>query len=128
MIFGAHPRREGAGHMDRQAALGAYIQAIMPEREAYLLQRAMNKVRAITLGMSPEEAEAYYQGKAFANTLYHVQKSDKVWQALRRGELASDYDAAEFERIAPLIAQELESGNPVDLAFLRTVERCHVNL
>ena len=40
--------------MDRQAALGAYIQAIMPEREAYLLQRAMNKVRAITLGMSPE--------------------------------------------------------------------------
>ncbi|MBR2798686.1 MAG: hypothetical protein IKE17_13220 [Clostridia bacterium] len=114
--------------MDRQAALGAYIQAIMPEREAYLLQRAMNKVRAITLGMSPEEAEAYYQGKAFANTLYHVQKSDKVWQALRRGELASDYDAAEFERLAPLIAQELESGNPVDLAFLRTVERCHVNL
>jgi hypothetical protein len=43
--------------MDRQAALQAYIQAIMPEREAYLLQRAMNKVRAITLGMSPEEAD-----------------------------------------------------------------------
>ena len=114
--------------MDRQAALQAYIQAIMPEREAYLVQRAMNKVRAITLGMSPEEAEAYYQGKAFGNTLYHVQRSDKVWQALQRGELASDWYAAEFERLAPLIAQELQSGNPVDLDFLRTVEHSHVNL
>lgn len=114
--------------MDRQAALRAYIQAIMPEREAYLYQRAMNKVRAITLGMSPEEAEAYYQGKAFANTLYHVQKSDKVWQALQRGELASDYHEGEFERLAPLIAQELQAGNPVDLPFLRSVERGRISL
>jgi len=114
--------------MDRQAALRAYIQAIMPEREAYLYERALNKVRAITLGMSPEEAEAYYRGKAFANTLYHVQKSDKVWQALQRGELASDYHAAEFERLAPLISQELQAANPVDLPFLRSVERGRVSL
>ena len=114
--------------MDRQAALRAYIQAIMPEREEYLYQRAVNKARAITLGMSAEEAEAYYRGKAFANTLYHVQRGDKTWQALQRGELALDYHAAEFERLAPLIAQELQSGNPVDLAFLRSVERCHVSL
>ena len=76
--------------MDRQAALRAYIQAIMPEREEYLYQRAVNKARAITLGMSAEEAEAYYQGKAFANTLYHVRRGDRVWQALQQGELASD--------------------------------------
>ena len=114
--------------MDRQAALRAYIQAILPEREAYLYQRAMNKVRAITLGMSPGEAEAYYQGKAFGNTLYHVRRGDETWQALQRGELASDYYGAEFERLAPLIGKELESGNPVDLDFLRSVERGHVSL
>ncbi len=114
--------------MDRQAALRAYIQAIMPEREAYLYERALNKARAITLGMSPEEAETYYQGKAFANTLYHVRKSDKVWQALQRGELASDYYEGEFERLAQLISQELQAGNPVDLPFLRSVERGRVSL
>lgn len=114
--------------MDRQAALRAYILAIMPEREAYLYERTLNKVRGITLGMSPEEAEVYYQGKAFANTLYRVQKSDRVWQALQRGELASDYYEAEFDSLAPLIAQELQAGNAVDLPFLRSVARGRVSL
>ncbi|MBQ8963934.1 MAG: helicase [Clostridia bacterium] len=114
--------------MDREAALRAYIQAILPEREDYLYQRALNKVRGITRGMSAEEAEAYYRGKAFGNALYHVRKGDEVYQALLRGELGQERYAAEFERLAPMIAQELQAGNPVDLAFLRSVERSRVNL
>lgn len=82
--------------MDREAALRAYIQAILPEREDYLYQRALNKVRGITRGMSAEEAEAYYRGKAFGNALYHVRKGDEVYQALLRGELGQERYAAEF--------------------------------
>ena len=114
--------------MDRQAALRAYIEAIMPEREEYLYQRAVDKVRAITRGMSPEAAADYYRGRAFANTLYHVQRGDRAWQALQRGELTLDFHLAEFERLAPLITRELESGNAIDLPFLRSVERSHVSL
>ena len=114
--------------MDRQAALQAYIQALLPEREAYLMQRALNRVRAVTRGMSSEEAEAYYQSKAFTNALHHVRRGDKPYQALLRGELALDFHRAEFERLAPMIERELQSGNAIDLAFLRSVERGHVSL
>ena len=119
---------EGGNGMDRDAALRAYIQALLPEREAYLYQRAVNKVRAITRGMSAGEAEAYYRGKAFASALYHVRRGDDALQALLRGELALDSHVAEFERLEPMIRQELQSGNPVDLPFLRSVERGHISL
>jgi len=114
--------------MDSQAALQAYIRAILPEREEYLYQRAVNKARAVTRGMSAEEAEAYYQGKAFANALYHVRRGDKPYQALLRGELALDFQEAEFKRLEPLLRQELQSGHAIDLPFLRSVERSHVSL
>ena len=114
--------------MDKQAVLPLYIEAVLPERESYLYQRALNKTRAITRNMKPEEVEEYLQSKAFANALYHIKQSDKAYQALRRGELILDFHQAEFERLAPLMLSERRQGNPVNLAFLRSVDRCRVPL
>lgn len=114
--------------MDRQAALKAYVRAIIPEREDVLYQRALGKARAILGGMKPEEAEAYLRGKAFANTLYQVRRADKAYQALLRGELALDCHRAEFERLCPMIAETLEEGADVDLELLRSADRARVPL
>lgn len=114
--------------MDRQAALSAYVQAILPEHEGDLYRRALGKVRAITRGMKPEEREEYLQSKAFANVLYHVKRGDRAYQALQRGELAMDSHQAEFERLAPLILSELRRGNGISLTFLRSVARSRVPL
>ncbi|MBQ3423911.1 MAG: hypothetical protein IJH38_01775 [Clostridia bacterium] len=114
--------------MDRQAALRAYIEAILPEQERYLESCAESKVRPITRNMSPGEAEAYRQSKAFANTLYQVRRSDAPLQGLLRGELVLDRHLGEFERLAPLIDAELRRGRGVDLGFLRSVERSRVSL
>ena len=38
--------------------LNAYVQALRPERERYLYQHALNKVRVITRSMKPAEMEA----------------------------------------------------------------------
>ena len=114
--------------MDGQAALAAYVKAILPEREDYLYQRALNKARAILGGMSPEQQAEYLDSKAFANTLYHVRRGDKAYQALLRGELALDFHQAEFERLAPMIAREQDQGREIDLEFLRSVDRSRVSL
>ena len=114
--------------MDERRVLEAYVAAILPEREGYLYQRALKKARPITRNMKPEEAEAYLRSKAFANILWHAQREDKVYQALRRGELALDYHLAEFERLAPLIRSELGRGGEVELDFLRSVDRSRVSL
>jgi len=106
----------------------AYIDAVIPEREEYLYERALGKVRAITRDMTAEEREEYLSGKAFASTLYHIRRNDKAYQALQRGELASDYHRAEFERLAPLILSELRRGGKINLAFLRSVDRSRVSL
>ena len=111
-----------------QAALAAYVEAILPEREDYLYQRALGKVRAILGGMQPEQQAEYLESKAFANTLYHVRRGDKAYQALLRGELALEYHQAEFERLAPMIAQEQAQGRQIDLEFLRSVDRSRVSL
>ena len=55
--------------MDRERALAAYVQAIIPEREDYLRQRAMQKVRPITRGMSEQALQEYLDSKAFATAL-----------------------------------------------------------
>ena len=89
--------------MDRQQALQLYIQAVMPEREAALYDRALRKVHPITRSMSAEEREAYLNGRAFAVTLYRVKRADRAWQLMQRGELALDIHQAEFDRLAPMI-------------------------
>ena len=45
--------------MNRESkALEAYIQAVLPERERWLYQHALNKTRVITRAMSPAEFAA----------------------------------------------------------------------
>ena len=108
--------------------LQAYIQALRPERERYLHQHALNKVRVITRSMKPAEKEAYLQGEAFQNTLRQLQRRDKVWQGLVHGELMLSGDRAEFDRLSRLIEEEMREGRKVDLPFLRTVEKSKVSL
>ena len=108
--------------------LQAYIQALLPERERYLHQHALNKARVITRSMKPAEKEAYLQSEAFQTTLRQLQRRDKIWQGLLRGELVLSGDRMEFERLSKLISRELEERRKVDLAFLRTVEKSKVSL
>ena len=114
--------------MNYELTLRAYVQAVLPERERYLYQHALNKVRVITRSMRPAEKEEYLRGEAFRNTQRQLQRRDRVYQGLLRGELVLPGDQAEFERLKRMIAGELEQGHPVDLAFLRTVEKSRVPL
>ena len=111
-----------------RSARETYIQALLPERERYLYQHALNKTRVITRSMKPAEKEAYLQSETFRNTLRQLQRRDKIWQGLLRGELVLSGDRAEFERLSGLIERETQEGRKVDLAFLRTVEKSRVTL
>ena len=111
-----------------RSAMEAYVQALLPERERYLHQHALNKTRVITRSMRPAEKEAYLQSEAFQTTLRQLQRRDKVWQGLLRGELVLSGDRAECERLARLITREMQEGRKIDLAFLRTVEKSKVSL
>ena len=111
-----------------RSALEVYIQALLPERERYLYQHALNKTRVITRSMKPAEKEAYLQSEAFQSTLRQLQRRDRIWQGLLRGELVLSGDSAEFDRLSGLISTQLREGRRVDLAFLRTVEKSKVSL
>ena len=111
-----------------RGTLEAYIQALLPERERYLYQHTLNKVRVITRSMKPAEKEAYLQSEAFQNTLRQLQRRDRIWQGLLRGELVLSGDEAEYNRLSGLIAAELKEGHRIDLSFLRTVEKSKVSL
>ena len=111
-----------------RSAMEAYVQALLPERERYLYQHALNKSRVITRSMKPAEKEAYLQSEAFQTMLRQLQRRDKIWQGLLRGELVLSGDRAEFERLSKLITKEMQDGRKVDLAFLRTVEKSKVTL
>ena len=110
--------------MDRQEALGIYARLILRERETYLEQRAMQKAGRMPSG----EREKYIRSETFANTVYQLERRDKVYQALRRGELVQDYHQTEFEALAPLIMAEAEAGNEISLPFLRSVEKSRISL
>ncbi len=114
--------------MNYELVLRAYVQAVLPERERYLYQHALNKVRVITRSMRQAEKEEYPRGEAFRNTQRQLQRRDRVYQGLLRGELVLPGDQAEFERLKRMISAELEQGHTVDIAFLRTVEKSHVPL
>ncbi len=49
--------------------LEAYVQAVTSEREKWLYQGALNKVRVITRSMKPAEKEEYLRSDTFRNTL-----------------------------------------------------------
>ena len=109
-------------------ALEAYIQAVLPERERWLYQHALNKVRVITRSMNPAEKAEYLNSEAFRSTLRQLQRRDRIWQGLLRGELVLSGDRAEFERLRRLIGEEIRAERKIDLAFLRTVEKSRVSL
>ncbi len=114
--------------MDRLEALRLYAQEILRERENYLEQCAVRKVRPVTGRMTPQERKNYLRSQDFENTVYQIRRRDKVYQALLRGELVLDYHQTEFELLEPLILSEAEQGHPVSLPFLRSVEKSRVPL
>ena len=67
--------------------LEAYVQAVLSERENCLYQNALNKVRVITRSMKPAEKEEYLRSDSFRSTLRQLQRRDRVYQGLLRGEL-----------------------------------------
>ena len=105
--------------MEDQKALQAYIEAVIRERERFLARQALKKT-----GADPSGAPANTQ--AFESALYHLRRADKVSASLRRGELPTDYYRADFDLLAPLITSLLDSGEEIDLDFLRSVRRCRV--
>ena len=114
--------------MDRQEALKLYAQEILRERENFLEQCAVRKVRPVTGRMTPQEKKEYLRSQAFENTVYQIRRRDKVYQALLRGELTLDYHQTEFELLEKLILEEAEQGRPVNLPFLRSVEKSRLSL
>ena len=108
--------------------LEAYTQAVLSERERWLYQSALNKVRVITRSMKPSEKEEYLQSDSFRNTLRQLQRRDRIYQGLLHHELVQPGAKGEFDRLSRLIASELQAGRKVDLLFLRTVEKSHVSL
>ena len=114
--------------MDRPDALAAYIRELRKERDAWLYQHALNKVRVITRSMQPAEKEEYLRSDSFRNTLRQLQRRDRIYQGLLRHELVQPGAKAECDRLSRLIAGELQAGRKVDLAFLRTVKKSHVSL
>ena len=113
---------------EERKAADAYIAALLSEREDWIYRSALNKVRVITRSMQPAEKEAYLQGDAFRNTLRQLQRRDRVYQGLTRGELVQPGAQAELERLRRMISRELEAGREVDLPFLRSVESSRVSL
>ncbi|MBR4501022.1 MAG: helicase [Clostridia bacterium] len=106
--------------MEDQKALKAYIEAVIRERERYLARQALRKTGADPSG-APENEQA------FESALYHLRRADKVSASLWRGELPTDYYRADFDLLAPLITNQLDSGEEIDLDFLRSVRRCRVS-
>ena len=105
-----------------------YIAAVLSEREAFLYQNALSKVRVITRSMKPAEKEEYLRSDSFRNTLRQLQRRDRIYQGLLHGELVQPGTKSELNRLSPLIAAELRSGRKPDLPFLRTVEKSRVPL
>ena len=100
----------------------AYCRELLKERETEIRKQTLKKVQVITRSMQPGEEAAYLQSKAFQNALNQTRKKDRIYQAIRGGELPEDWEA-EYRRLQPLIESEIQAGNRVDLAFLRSAAR-----
>ena len=72
---------------DDAKVLEAYVLALRAERERFLYQSALDKVRVITRSMKPSEKEDYLRSDAFRNTLRQLQRRDRIYQGLLRNEL-----------------------------------------
>ena len=105
----------------------AYQRGVLKEMEGEIRRRTLKKAEVITRAMAPGEKETYLAGRAFQNALNQTRKKDRLYQAVLRGDLPEDFEA-EFQRLRPLIAQELKADRPVELAFLRSVARLRRSL
>ena len=113
---------------DDAKVLEAYVLALRAERERFLYQSALDKVRVITRSMKPSEKEDYLRSDAFRNTLRQLQRRDRIYQGLLRNELLQPGAKSDFDRLSRMIAAELQAGRQVDPAFLRSVEKSRVSL
>ncbi|MBR0465134.1 MAG: hypothetical protein IJJ23_12275 [Clostridia bacterium] len=114
--------------MESTDTLELYINAMIPEQEAFIRRRVESKMIPQMQAMSPDEAEAYLASPAFDNALYHAMRADKTLKALKQGELTLDFHRTEYERLKRFIAAEAQQGHPIDLPFLRSVEKARLPL
>ena len=114
------------GNQDAKAR-DAYIRALLMEAEHEIRRRTLAQVQGIMRSMQSQEKEAYLESKAFRNAMNQTRKKDRFWQQLAAGAIPEEREA-EFERLQPLITAELRSGAPVDLVFLRSVQRSRISL
>ena len=84
--------------MDRLEALRLYAQEILRERENYLEQCALRKVRPVTGRMTPQERKNYLRSQDFENTVYQIRRRDKVYQAMCRRAKNSDHEQIKYIR------------------------------
>ena len=71
-------KSSGGESVEQKAALEFYLKALRQEREGYLYQHALNKVRVITRSMKEAEREEYFRSQAFTNTLQQVRRPLKA--------------------------------------------------
>ncbi|MBQ8092461.1 MAG: hypothetical protein IJ242_02660 [Clostridia bacterium] len=114
--------------MNKQTVLPLYIEALLPEQEAFLYNRARNRAEVTLRNMTADEAADYLMSDSFAGVFFHVKRTDKVYQGLLRGELILPQHQTEFDRLAPLIVSEKAHRHDISLPFLRSVQRSKVTL
>ncbi|MBO4837079.1 MAG: helicase [Clostridia bacterium] len=118
--------RKGGNDTDQQEALALYARLAAAEQERWLDQAALKKARSITRGLSGAEKEKYLKSQSFINLQYQVRRRDRIYQALKRGELPSSRHQEEYERLKGLIISETDHGHDVSLPFLRSLIQCRV--
>ena len=102
----------------------AYIACRLSELEYVMEQRTREKVLVITRAMSEQEKKAYFESQAFRNAVNQTKKKDRDWKAFSSGNLDPQAEA-EYQKLRGLIESELREGHPVDLPFLRSVQKLH---
>ena len=107
--------------------LEAYRQALLTEMDADILRRTREKVQVITRSMKPEEEAAYFASPSFEKAMNQTRKKDRKYQAVLSGELPESCQT-DLDRLYPLLAAALRFGDPIDLAFLRSLQRQHLPL
>ncbi len=100
----------------------SYRREVLKGMEEEILRRTVKKAEVITRSMRPEEKETYFGSQAFQNALKQTRKKDRTYQSILQDPMPEEWEA-DFQRLRPLIAEEIRQGHRVDLPFLRSVVR-----
>ena len=100
----------------------AYRREVLKGMEDEILRRTVKKAEVITRSMRPEEKEAYFGSQAFQNALKQTRKKDRTYQAILQDPMPEEWET-DYQRLRPLIAEEIRQGHRVELPFLRSVIR-----